>query len=64
MALQTPSFRLAIFKGKRPDLALLPGDVLYLPFSFARNFATTGATSIAASATARQFTLFHKSDPA
>jgi polysaccharide biosynthesis/export protein len=38
-------------KGKRPDLALLPGDVLYLPFSYARNFATTGATSVAASAT-------------
>ena len=40
-----------IQKGKQPDLALLPGDVLYLPFSFARNFATTGAASIAASAT-------------
>jgi polysaccharide export outer membrane protein len=38
-----------IQKGKQPDLALLPGDVLYLPFSFARNFATTGAASIAAS---------------
>jgi polysaccharide biosynthesis/export protein len=38
-----------IQKGKLPDLALLPGDVLYLPFSFARNFATTGATSLAAS---------------
>jgi polysaccharide export outer membrane protein len=40
-----------IQKGKQPDLALLPGDVLYLPFSFARNLATTGAASIAASAT-------------
>ncbi len=38
-----------IQKGKKSDVALLPGDVLYLPFSFARNFATTGATSIAAS---------------
>lgn len=38
-----------IQKGKQPDLALLPGDVLYLPFSFARNLATTGAASIAAS---------------
>jgi polysaccharide biosynthesis/export protein len=38
-----------IEKGKRPDLALSPGDVLYLPFSFARNLATTGASSIAAS---------------
>lgn len=40
-----------IQKGKRSDLALLPGDVVYLPFSFARNFATTGASQIAASAT-------------
>jgi polysaccharide export outer membrane protein len=38
-------------KGKRPDLALMPGDVLYLPFSYGRNFVTSGATSIAASAT-------------
>jgi polysaccharide export outer membrane protein len=38
-----------IQKGKKSDVALLPGDVLYIPFSFARNFATTGATSIAAS---------------
>jgi polysaccharide export outer membrane protein len=39
-----------IQKGKQPDLALLPGDVLYLPFSFVRNLATTGVSSIAASA--------------
>jgi polysaccharide export outer membrane protein len=39
-----------IQKGKQPDLALLPGDVLYLPFSFARNLATTGAATIAGSA--------------
>lgn len=38
-----------IQRGKQADLALLPGDVLYLPFSFARNLATTGASSIAAS---------------
>jgi len=41
-----------IQKGKQPDLALLPGDVLYLPFSFGRNLATTGAASIAGSAAA------------
>jgi polysaccharide export outer membrane protein len=39
-----------IQKGKEPDRALLPGDVLYLPFSFARNFTTTGVSAIAASA--------------
>lgn len=37
-------------KGKRPDLALLPGDVLYLPFSYARNLATSGGAGITAAA--------------
>jgi polysaccharide export outer membrane protein len=37
--------------GKLPDIALLPGDVLYVPFSFARNTAVMGASSIAAAAT-------------
>jgi polysaccharide biosynthesis/export protein len=39
-----------IQKGKRPDLALLPGDVLYLPFSYARNLATSGGAGITAAA--------------
>jgi polysaccharide export outer membrane protein len=39
-----------IQKGKRADLALLPGDVLYLPFSYARNLATTGGAGISAAA--------------
>lgn len=38
-----------IQKGKDADFALLPGDVLYIPFSFARNLATTGAGTIAGS---------------
>jgi polysaccharide export outer membrane protein len=37
--------------GKVPDFAMLPGDVLYVPFSFARNTAVMGAASIAASVT-------------
>jgi polysaccharide export outer membrane protein len=37
--------------GKIPDFAMLPGDVLYVPFSFARNTAVMGAASIAAAAT-------------
>jgi polysaccharide biosynthesis/export protein len=41
-----------IQKGKHPDLALLPGDVLYLPFSYARNLATTGSGGIAAATAA------------
>jgi polysaccharide export outer membrane protein len=36
--------------GKIPDIAMLPGDVLFVPFSFARNTATMGAASIAAAA--------------
>jgi len=39
-------------KGKTPDIALLPGDVLYVPFSFARNTATMGAAGIASAAAA------------
>ncbi len=41
-----------IQKGKHPDLALLPGDVLYLPFSYARNLVTTGSGGIAAATAA------------
>ncbi len=37
-------------RGKLPDMAMLPGDVLFVPFSYARNLATTGAGGIAASA--------------
>ena len=38
-------------QGKIPDMAMQPGDVLYVPFSFGRNLAVFGAGSIAASAT-------------
>ncbi len=37
--------------GKLPDFAMLPGDVLYVPFSYGRNLAVMGASSIAASVT-------------
>jgi len=37
-------------KGKVPDIALLPDDVIYVPFSFLRNIAVNGQ-SILASAT-------------
>ena len=40
----------AMEKGKAPDLALLPDDVIYVPFSFLRNVAVNGQ-SILASAT-------------
>jgi polysaccharide biosynthesis/export protein len=38
-------------EGKIPDIAMLPGDVLYVPFSFGRNLAVFGSGSIAAAAT-------------
>jgi polysaccharide export outer membrane protein len=38
-------------EGKIPDIAMQPGDVIYIPFSFAKNLALMGAPSIAASAT-------------
>lgn len=37
--------------GKVADFAMFPGDVFYVPFSFARNTAVMGAASIAASVT-------------
>jgi polysaccharide biosynthesis/export protein len=40
----------AIQKGKLPDVALLPDDVVYVPFSFARNLAVN-SQGILASAT-------------
>lgn len=38
-------------EGKSPDIAMQPGDVLYIPFSFGRNLAVFGAGSIAAAVT-------------
>jgi polysaccharide biosynthesis/export protein len=40
-------------KGKAPDVALQVNDVLFVPFSFVRNFFVngTGAGSIVSSAT-------------
>jgi polysaccharide export outer membrane protein len=40
-----------IQKGKLPNPTLYPGDILYVPFSWTKNFVTTGAPGIAASAT-------------
>jgi polysaccharide biosynthesis/export protein len=40
----------AIEKGQKPDIALMPDDVVYVPFSFLRNVAVNGQ-SILASAT-------------
>lgn len=37
-------------KGKTPDFAMLPGDVLYVPFSFGKNLAVFGSANIVGSA--------------
>ena len=37
-------------EGSLPDIPLLPGDVLFFPFSYARNIATNGAAGIVSSA--------------
>ncbi len=39
-------------KGKLPDMAMQAGDVLYVPFSYARNMVTAGAGGIVSSASA------------
>ncbi len=37
-------------KGKTPDFAMQPGDVLYVPFSYGKNLAVFGSANIAGSA--------------
>jgi polysaccharide biosynthesis/export protein len=39
----------AMQKGNHSDLPLRPGDIVYVPFSYLRNFAVTGAASISSS---------------
>jgi polysaccharide biosynthesis/export protein len=38
-----------IQKGKQQDIALAPGDVLYVPFSYAKNVAVSGSSGIISS---------------
>lgn len=42
----------AIQKGKKPDVALLPDDVIYIPFSFMRNIGINGQGILASAASA------------
>jgi polysaccharide export outer membrane protein len=42
----------AIQKGKKPDVALLPDDVVYVPFSFMRNIGINGQGILASAASA------------
>jgi polysaccharide biosynthesis/export protein len=42
----------AIQKGKRPDVTLMPDDVVYVPFSFMRNVGINGQGILASVASA------------
>jgi polysaccharide biosynthesis/export protein len=42
----------AMQKGKKPDVALLPDDVVYVPFSFMRNIGINGQGILASAASA------------
>jgi len=39
-----------IEKGKQPDFAMLPGDILFVPFSYAKNLVITSSAGIAGAA--------------
>jgi polysaccharide export outer membrane protein len=39
-----------IQKGKQPDIALAPGDILYVPFSYAKNLVISSSSGIASAA--------------
>ena len=39
-----------IQKGKQPDFAMAPGDILYVPFSYAKNLVITSSAGIAGAA--------------
>jgi polysaccharide biosynthesis/export protein len=41
-----------IQKGKLPDFAMAPGDILYVPFSYAKNLVITGSSSLTGAASA------------
>jgi polysaccharide biosynthesis/export protein len=42
----------AMQKGEKPDVALMPDDVVYVPFSFLRNVALNGQSILASTASA------------
>jgi polysaccharide biosynthesis/export protein len=42
----------AIQKGQKPDIALMPDDVVYVPFSFLRNVVVNGQSILASAASA------------
>jgi polysaccharide biosynthesis/export protein len=47
----------AMQKGKKPDMLLQPDDIVYMPFSYLRNIATTSSGIVASAASAAIFTI-------
>jgi len=47
----------AMQKGKKPDLVLQPDDVLYIPFSYVRNIASTSSGIVASATSAALYTV-------
>jgi polysaccharide export outer membrane protein len=39
-----------IQRGKKPDLAMSPGDILYVPFSYVKNLVISSSAGIAGAA--------------
>lgn len=46
-----------IQKGKRPDVVLQPGDVIFIPFSYLRNIGSNASGILAATASASIYTI-------
>jgi polysaccharide biosynthesis/export protein len=46
----------AMQKGKRPDIALMPDDVVYVPFSLMRNVLVNGSSILASATSAALYT--------
>jgi polysaccharide export outer membrane protein len=44
-------------KGKQPDMALEPDDVIYIPFSYLRNVVSTSSGIVAAATSAAIYTV-------
>jgi polysaccharide export outer membrane protein len=47
----------AMQKGKQPDIALEPGDIVYVPFSYLRNLAMQASSVVAAATSASIYVL-------
>jgi polysaccharide export outer membrane protein len=48
-----------IQKGKRPDFAMAPGDILYVPFSYAKNLIISSSAGIVGAASAASIYAAH-----